>query len=153
MTPVSRSPASAVQRAIVSIMKASTDLCDALAVTPGGDPRQAVYDGPPEGAAYPYVTAGEHLSISDNDLTSYGREGTETVHVWTEARSNARGQEISDIIIGLLDHQVAALSDALADDDFRCVSVRHEFDQALRDPDPQIRHHVVRFRVCTVQVS
>jgi len=31
------------------------------------------------------------------------------------------------------------------------VSVRQEYDQALVDPDPQIRHHVLRFRIITAQ--
>jgi hypothetical protein len=33
------------------------------------------------------------------------------------------------------------------------VSIRNEFDQALTDPDPEIRHHVLRFRVITAQLT
>ena len=31
--------------------------------------------------------------------------------------------------------------------------VRHEFDQALTDPNPELRHHVLRFRIVTDQVE
>jgi hypothetical protein len=141
VAPVSTSPASALQAAIVAKLKGDAPLVTLL----GG--RQAVFDQPPEGEAYPYVRVGDHLSIPDNDLTSYGRQITETLHIWTKARSNKQGQDIADRITALLDHQVDALTLA----GHRIVSIRAEFDQALTDPDPQIRHHVLRFRVITAQ--
>lgn len=153
MTPASRNPATPVQRAFVARLKASADLQAALAITAGGAGRQAVYDGPPEGADYPYVVVGDHLSIPDNDLTSIGREGTETVHVWTKARTNRQGQDIADVVTALFDHRVAEMTALLAGDGHKCVTIRQEFDQALRDPDPQLRHHVVRFRIQTQQTS
>lgn len=97
----------------------------------------------------PYVRVGDHLSIPDNDLTSFGRNVTETLHIWTRARSNASGQDIAARIIEILDHQ----PEALIIPGHRVVSIRSEFDQALTDPDPEIRHHVVRFRVITAQGS
>lgn len=148
------SPAAAVQRAIVAILRGDATLDGLLAraknVTP---PVPAVVDGPAEGQAYPYVSTGDHLSISANDLTSFGREITETLHVWTQTRSMAPGQTIADRIVALLDHQVAAVSAVLVPLGHRCVRIEHEFDQALRDPDPQIRHHVLRFRVETAQLD
>lgn len=150
----SRSPGNAVQAAFVSLLRADPTIAGLLASIAGVDPlTPAVIDQPAEGQTYPYVVVGDHLSIADNDHTSFGREGTENLHIWTKARSNKPGQEIADACIGVLDHQVRALSDALAAEGFRCVSVRAEFDQALRDPDPQVRHHVVRFRVQTQQTS
>lgn len=145
MTIETRNPASPVQKAIVARLKGSADFVAAA----GG----RAYDGPPEGAVYPYVVVGDHLSTPDHDHTSQGRQITETIHVWTQARSNASGQAIADIVTRLLDHQEVALSALLAADGHRCVTIRQEFDQALRDPDSQLRHHVVRFRIQTQQIG
>jgi hypothetical protein len=145
--PVSANPGWAVQVAIVAVLKARSDLTALLAG------KQAIYDGPPETATYPYVAVGDHLSIDDNTHGQFGREVTETIHVWTKTRTNSQGQKIADIVTAALDHQVASLSAALAGNGHRCVSIRQEYDQALRDPDPQIRHHVLRFRIETQQLS
>jgi hypothetical protein len=142
---VSKSPLNALQSAVVAKLKADSALVALL----GG--RQAVYDQPPEAAdgGYPYVRIGDHLSIPDNDLSTFGRQITMTLHIWTKARTSATGQAIADRITALLDHKPAALTVTGHD----VVSIRNEFDQALTDPDPEIRHHVLRFRVITAQQS
>lgn len=106
-----------------------------------------VFDQVPEDQDKPYVRLGEHLSIPDNDHSGFGREITETLHVWTRERGNAAGQAIAARVIALLDHR----PDDLVVDGHRVVSIRHEFDQALTDPDPEVRHHVIRFRIITDQ--
>lgn len=106
-----------------------------------------VYDEPPEDAAMPYVRIGETLSIPSNEHDTFGREVVCSLHVWTEARSNLPGQTIANRIGELLDHQVAALT--MPGHDIGVI--RLEFDQALRDPRPGIRHHVLRFRINTQQ--
>jgi len=154
MTTPTRSPATPIQRAIVTRLRADTTLITLLAPIKNVTPNTpAVVDQPPEGQPKPYVRVGDHLSIPDNDHTSKGREGTETIHVWTQTRSNAQGQAIADAITASLDHQVAELSALLAADGHKCISIRQEFDQALEDPDPQIRHHIVRFRIQTQQLT
>lgn len=154
MTGPTRNPANPIQRAIVTRLRADGTLAALLAPAKGITPAvPAVVDQPAEGQEKPYVSVGDHLSIPDNDHTSKGREATETIHVWTQARSNKPGQDIADAITASLDHQVAALSALLAADGHRCVTIRQEFDQALRDPDSQIRHHVLRFRVQTQQTT
>lgn len=104
-----------------------------------------VFDHAPEGQAQPYVTIGETLSTPDNAHGVFGRQVVATVHVWTRARGNAPGQAIAARIVALLDHRPLSVVG------HRVVSVRCEFDQALRDPDPEIRHHVLRFRITTTQ--
>jgi hypothetical protein len=154
VTGPTRNPATPIQRAIVARLKADTALAALLAPLAGSTPPvPAVVDQPPERQGKPYVRVGDHLSIPDNDHTSRGREVTETIHVWTQARSNAPGQAIADAITASLDHQVAAMSALLAADGHKCVTIRAEFDQALEDPDPQIRHHVLRFRIQTQQTT
>lgn len=143
MPPISESPLNPLQTAIVAKLKADATLVALL----GG--KQAVYDQPPETSTYPYVRVGDHLSIPDNDLTSFGRQITVTLHIWTKKRGNKDGQDIAARINRILDHQPAALAVV----GHRVVSIRNEFDQALSDPDPEIRHHVLRFRVTTHQVT
>jgi hypothetical protein len=104
-----------------------------------------VFDYVPETRPYPFVHIGELLSTPDNAHGTFGRQVVATVHVWTQAQGNASGQAIADRIVTLLDHR------GLDVEGHRVVSVRHEFDQALRDPDPTIRHHVLRFRITTTQ--
>lgn len=154
MTIVFDNPATSVQRAIVAALRADAELVTLLASIKGVTPATpAVVDEPPEGQAYPYIRVGDHLSIPDHDHTSAGREVTETLHVWTKERSSKPGQEIADRATAVLDHQVAAFSALLEPHGHRCVTIRQEFDQALEDPDPQIRHHVLRFRIQTEQLS
>lgn len=139
--PVSASPLNPLQKALVAKLKADATLVALL----GNVDR--VVDQPREGMPFPYVRVGDHLSIPDNDLTSFGRNITETLHIWTRVRGNATGQDIAARINALLDHQVSGLTVP----GHRVVSIRNEFDQALTDPDPEIRHHVLRFRVITSQ--
>jgi len=154
MTITFINPASAIQRSLVTILRGDPTLAGLLAsiknVTPA---TPAVVDQAAEGQAKPYVRVGDHLSIPDYDHTSAGREVTETLHVWTQERSNGPGQAIADRVTALLDHQTAAFSAVLETHGHRCVAIRQEFDQALEDPDPQIRHHVLRFRIQTEQLS
>lgn len=156
--PTSSSPINPLQAAIVSLLRGDAQLVAKLAKIRDVSPlTPAVVDRVPEGQAYPYVRVGDHLSIPANDLTSFGRRITETLHVWTKTRSNGPGQDIATRIGELLDHRPAALTTALQAQSggaaHRIVAVRQTFDQALEDPDPEIRHHVLRFTIETAQLN
>lgn len=151
--PMIKIPATPVQRAIVARLRGDATLAGLLPpVKDSSPPVPAVVDQPAEGQVYPYIRVGDHLSIADNDLTGFGRQITETLHIWTKTRSNGPGQLIADRAAALLDHQDRALSALLAGDGHRVVRINLEYDQALTDPDPQIRHHVLRFRIVTEQL-
>lgn len=140
---ISHSPLAPVQVAVVARLKQDTALVALLAG------KAAVFDQPPEGEAEPYIRVGDMLSSADNDLTSFGRTITFTIHIWTRARSNGPGFDIAARVAELLDEQERPLSALTVG--HRVVSCRQEFDQALTDPDPQLRHHVLRFRIVTSQ--
>jgi hypothetical protein len=151
---ISRSPINPLQAAIVAMLRADAPLTALLAKVKDLSPATpAVVDYVPEGQLYPYVRVGDHTSAPDNTHTSFGRRVTETIHVWTKVRSNGPGQTIAGRVVELLDHQPAALSARLAAAGHRCVSIRLNFDQALDDPDPEIRHHVLRFTIETAQAA
>lgn len=148
--PTSKSPLNALQKVVVARLKSDSTLATLLGSSPS-DAR--IVDQPREGMPYPYVRVGDQLSTADNDLTSFGRSVVMTLHIWTRKRGTLTGQDIAARIVELLDHQTAALSALLAVEGHRVVSIRGEFDQALTDPDPEIRHHVLRFRLATAQLS
>lgn len=151
---ISSSPQNAIQAALVSRLRGDAALAALLKpVRESNPPVPAVVDRVPEGQLMPYVRVGDHLSTPDNTLTGFGRRVTETIHVWTKERSMGPGQVIANRIGELLDHQVAAFSALLAPRGHRCVSIRQSFDQALDDPDPEIRHHVLRFTIETCQIG
>ena len=141
--PISKSPLNPLQKALLARLRGDATLAGLL----GGASK--VVDQPPETGVKPYVRIGDHTSTDDSDLTSFGRNVVETFHIWTKARSNGPGQDIAARIVELLDRRPADL----VVDGHRVVSIRCEFDQALTDPDPEIRHHVLRFRVVTAQLA
>jgi len=137
---LSESPVNPLQKALYARLNGDATLTTLMGPS-------SVHDQPPEGDPYPYIRLGDHLDIPDNDLTSFGREVTETLHVWTRERSNGPGQAIAARVVELLDHQ----PDALVVAGHQVVAIRWEFGQALTDPNPEIRHHVLRFRVVLAQ--
>lgn len=143
----SESPINALQKVIVTYLRADATLTGLLGAT------GRVVDQPDETMPRPYVRVGEFLSTADNDHGSFGRNVMMTLHVWTKSRGNKQGQDIVARIVALLDHQTAVLDALLQVEGHKLISIRAEFDQALTDPDPEIRHHVLRFRIRTQQLS
>lgn len=132
-------PADAVQVGLYELLSGDVTLA-ALA---------DVYDDIPEGAAKPYVVIGEITAVEDSAHGSPGRATDTTLHTWTEALSFRPGNQIAARVVALLAKQHVAL-DALVDG-HAVWRVDHEFSQTLRDPDPNIRHRVDRFRIWTRQ--
>ncbi|KLL11579.1 MULTISPECIES: DUF3168 domain-containing protein [Protofrankia] len=104
-----------------------------------------VFDDVPEGQEFPYVTLGDAVETPDNDHGGFGRESVMDIHVWTRERGHSQGADIANQIIRLLDHQ------ALLIDGWRHIVTRYLRQQAMRDPDPEIRHRVLQFLVITAQ--
>ncbi len=104
-----------------------------------------VYDHVPETARRPYVVLGEAIETPDNTHDGFGRIVVATLHVWSDYRGHAEQLAICDRLVRLLDHSRQELAG------HRCISIRHELTQPLRDPDPKIRHLSVRFRITTEQ--
>jgi hypothetical protein len=133
-------PLNAVQAAFFTTAKADVTL---MGLLPGG-----VWDEPPEKETRDYLVLGDHLSLPDNTHDKYGREITQTFHVWTKSRGTLRGGAIAKRWNALFDHQ----QDALEVPGHKIVIVRNEFQQALRDPDPQWRQTLIRYRIHTEQL-
>lgn len=133
-------PLNKVQAAFFVAARADAAL---MALLPGG-----VWDEAPERETRDYLVLGDHLSLPDNTHDKFGREITQTFHVWTKSRGTQRGGAIAARWNALFDHQ----KDSIVVAGHKIVIIRNEFQQALRDPDPQWRQTLIRYRINTVQL-
>ena len=136
MTLTARSPLLPLQTAMYQRMVADDTLMGMVS---------GVFDDVPEGQAKPYVVIGEAIETPRNNHGQFGRETVVTLHIWSEHAGFSEALNIQNTTVELFDHQ------PLSVDGQHVVSVRYEFSQPLRDPDPHIRHGVIRFRVTTEQ--
>lgn len=100
-----------------------------------------VYDEVPEEAVHPYVSLG---SITENVADAHNQRGldvTVDLDVWSKYRGFKEAAQILAQLDAALDRQ------PLAVDGFKDVSIAHVQHQELRDPDPDIRHINVSYRV------
>lgn len=104
-----------------------------------------VFDEVPEGQPLPYVVIGEAVEQPDNHHGGFGRETVETLHIWSGHRGFSEAQTIAARAIALLDHQALDVTGQ------HHIATRYEFAQTLTDPDPHLRHLVLRFRIVTEQ--
>ena len=105
-----------------------------------------VYDEPPRGAAFPYVTLGEARVSDFSTGTEPGQEHQITLHAW----SRQGGHREAHLIAGAL---LQALDDApLALDDHRLVNLRFSLADIRREADGRTYHALVRFRAVTEPV-
>lgn len=100
-----------------------------------------VYDEVPAAVGMPYLTLGETVEIPDDAHDRQGLESTLTLHIWSRYRGFAEAVEVLAACDRLLDRA------PLTVDGFTDVSVAHEWHQTMRDPDPDVRHLPVRYRV------
>lgn len=108
-----------------------------------------VYDGVPETAEPAWVEIGEVLSAPDGVHGREGRDTSATIHTWTRSYSYAPANVIGARVVWLLWHRHADLDPLVAG--HRVWRIQHEFAQTLRDPQPDTRHRVDRFRIWTSQ--
>jgi len=102
-----------------------------------------IYDSVPEGTAMPYVSIGEAVATPRNAHDRFGRRNVATLHVWSRHQGFTEINAIMSRITAILDHQPLTVTGHDA------VMVHHEFEQTLNDPDPEIRHGVIRFAITT----
>lgn len=109
-----------------------------------GNISAAVYDNVPENVSKPWVTIGEATGVPDNWHGAFGWDVSATVHVWTKSRGYKSGLDIAAEIIAILDHKIESLAMPAS---WSVVSIRFQQLQTMRDPDPEIRHVPVQFRI------
>jgi hypothetical protein len=114
---------------------------DAALVNVLGGPK--IYDEPPRGAAFPYVTLGESRIADFSTGSEAGEEHQLTLHAW----SRQGGHKQAHLIAGAL---LAALDDAPLDlADNHLVNFRFAVADVRREADGRTYHALVRFRAVT----
>ncbi len=106
-------------------------------------PTLTALDEVPKKTAYPYVVVGEATSTPRGANDRFGARTTITLHVWSAYHGWGEALGIVDDLMLLLDHQPLPISG------HSTVAVRHEQTATMRDPDPDLRHAVVRFSIET----
>ncbi|AVH57887.1 MULTISPECIES: DUF3168 domain-containing protein [Streptomyces] len=100
-----------------------------------------VYDEVPEDAAHPYVTLGSITEDVDDAHNQRGLEASVVLHVWSKYRGFKEAATILAALDTALDRQPLPVAG------FKDVSVAHQQHTEVRDPDPDIRHINVSYRV------
>lgn len=102
-----------------------------------------VFDRPPQGTAFPYVTLGEATVVDGSDKTNAGQEHTLTLHAWSRERGR---KEVKDIMAQVFE----VLHDkAIAVTGFVLVNLRFEFGETMLDGDGLTHHGIARYRAVT----
>ena len=100
-----------------------------------------VYDEVPEPVAHPYVSLGSITETVDDAHNQRGLEAAVVLHVWSKYRGFKEAATILAALDAALDRQPLTVAG------FTDVSVAHQAHTELRDPDPDIRHINVSYRV------
>ncbi|MCX4572288.1 DUF3168 domain-containing protein [Streptomyces sp. NBC_01571] len=106
-----------------------------------------VYDEVPEPAPYPYVSIGSLSEFPADAHDAQGLDATVTIHVWSRAPGFAQAYDIFAALDAALDRVPLAVAG------FRDVSIRHDQHQALKDPEPGVRHINAQYRVSLTRDS
>ncbi|CAL9301262.1 MULTISPECIES: DUF3168 domain-containing protein [Streptomyces] len=100
-----------------------------------------VFDEVPENQPHPYITVG---SITENVADAHNQRGLDAsvvLHIWSRYRGYKQAAEILSALDAALDRQPLTVVG------FKDVSIAHQQHTELRDPDPEIRHINVSYRV------
>ena len=104
----------------------------------------AVYDDVPDqagGLTFPYIVIGDATSRDWSDDTYTGTDNTVTIHVWSRYPGYLEAKELMREIDARLNRAELTVADA------SLLTCDLEYAEAMRDPDGETRHGVMRFRV------
>jgi hypothetical protein len=102
-----------------------------------------IYDEPPHGAGFPYVTLGETRVSDFSTGTEPGEEHQLTLHAWSRQGGHREAHLISGALLQALDDAPLTLAD------HRLVNLRFAVADIRREADGRTYHALVRFRAVT----
>ncbi|MEV6450917.1 DUF3168 domain-containing protein [Streptomyces anulatus] len=102
---------------------------------------KGLFDEVPETVAHPYVSFGSATEVVDDAHNQRGLAVNLVLHIWSKYRGIKEAAAILAALDAVLDRQPLTVAG------FRDVSVAHQQHQHVRDPDPDIRHINVAYRV------
>jgi hypothetical protein len=130
---------------------ASTELQKTIFTVLSGDSQlgpliTGVYDFPPQGTTFPYVTIGWGSETDWGTHTFQGQEHTLMIHTWSRATGRKQARTIMGHIYRILHEKRLSVSGQYM------IIMRYEFSDIDIDPDSVTHHGVQRFRVLTKEV-
>jgi len=125
-------PAWPLQVAIRGVLIADLDLMSLIT---------GVYDHVPPAAVHPYVVVGDCVDRPDDAHDRRGWDSMATLHIWSRYRGTGQALQILGHLDRLL-HRRPLVVPGYTD-----ISIAHDWHQTMRDPDPEVRHVPVRYRV------
>jgi hypothetical protein len=126
----------ALRAAIFAALKADS----AVTSTLGG---ARIYDEPPRGAAFPYVTIGDARVVDASADLAPTQEHQVTLHGWSRQGGHREAHVIAGALIDALDDAPLGLSG------HRLVNFRFSIADIRRESDGRTYHALVRFRAVT----
>jgi Protein of unknown function (DUF3168) len=102
-----------------------------------------VYDEPPRGAAFPYVTLGEARITDYSTDGAPSEEHQMTLHAWSRQGGNREAHMIAGALLSALDDAALTLSD------HALINLRFSVADVRREADGRTYHALVRFRAVT----
>jgi hypothetical protein len=100
-----------------------------------------VWDEVPEPAVFPYVSFGSISEFPDDQHDAQGLNALVTVHIWSKAPGNGEMYDVFAQVDAALDRTQMTVSG------FRDVFIKQAQHSVVPDPDPDIRHINVQYRV------
>lgn len=119
---------------------------DALAADPAlvsvlGGPK--IYDEPPRGVAFPYVTMGEARIADFSAGSEPGEEHQLTLHAWSRQGGHREAHMIAGALLQALDDAPLTLAG------HHLVNLRFSVADVRREADGHTYHALLRFRAVT----
>ncbi|MDQ1037272.1 hypothetical protein QFZ75_003688 [Streptomyces sp. V3I8] len=102
---------------------------------------RGVYDEVPEAVAHPYVSIGSITENVDDAHNQRGLSASVVLHIWSKYRGFKEAAGILVQLDAALDRVPLAVAG------FKDISIAHDQHTQVRDPDPDIRHINVSYRV------
>jgi len=106
-----------------------------------GGPR--IYDEPPRGVTFPYVTMGEARIADFSTGSEPGEEHQLTLHGWSRQGGHREAHLIAGALLQALDDAPLTLAD------HTLINLRFALADVRREADGRTYHALVRFRAVT----
>jgi hypothetical protein len=117
-------------------------IADSALVAELGGPK--VFDEPPAGTQFPYITFGRTSVYDWSTGTEIGTEQLFTLHIWSKEKGRKEVLEIMELARTRLDRAALPLGGG-----HHLVNLRLEFAEARHDEDLSLHHGLLRFRAVT----
>ncbi|MGI5347046.1 DUF3168 domain-containing protein [Streptomyces sp. CA-250714] len=100
-----------------------------------------VFDAVPDGQAYPYVSLGPVIEVPDDAHDRQGLSSLVYVHVWSKQSGSREASAIFAEVDAALDRQPLVVPG------YTDITIKNKQHEAIRDPDPEIRHISAQYSV------